>query len=140
MQRLWIVSMMSAAALALAACGGTTTPESAPPAATQSAPGEDAAQAVEMYLTAKVAGDRDAMAQVLCSSLESRLDAEALSFNAVEASIEGMRCSTDADGSSVTCEGRIVAVYGAENRDFPLGRYSVVEEDGAWKWCGEAAP
>lgn len=135
MKRMWMVVLMSAAALCLAACGAA--PQNAPTA--EAAPADDAARAVETYLTAKVAGDREAMAQVLCSSLESRLDAEALSFNAVEASIEGMRCSADAGGSSVTCEGRIVAVYGAENRDFPLGRYSVVEEDGAWKWCGEAA-
>jgi hypothetical protein len=50
-----------------------------------------------------------------------------------------MDCQTDDGGATVTCSGQIVAVYNGENRDFPLGTYSVVEEDGAWKWCGETA-
>jgi hypothetical protein len=65
-------------------------------------------------------------------------DREAMSFDGVEASIEGMACTSDEGGDTVTCEGTIVAVYGGENRDFPLGTYNVVEEDGEWKWCGES--
>lgn len=127
-------------ALLLAACSGQTTPPTAAPTTepATTAPTDAAAEAVEAYLTAKVAGDRDTLAQYICSAQEARLDAEALSFDAVEATIEDMDCTTDEGGESVTCSGRIVAVYNGENRDFPLGTYSVVEEDGAWKWCGEA--
>ena len=35
-------------------------------------------------------------------------------------------------------DGRIVALYGTEETEFPLVSYRVVEEDGEWKWCGEA--
>lgn len=124
-------------ALLLAACsGGGTASPTTEPATTE--PTDAAAEAVETYLTAKVAGDRDTLAQYICSAQEARLDAEALSFDAVEATIEDMNCATDEGGATVTCSGRIVAEYNGENRDFPLGTYSVVEEDGAWKWCGEA--
>ena len=34
--------------------------------------------------------------------------------------------------------GKIVALYGAQQTEFPLTTYRVVQEDGEWKWCGEA--
>jgi hypothetical protein len=37
----------------------------------------------------------------------------------------------------VDCQGKIVALYGAEQTEFPLGAYRIVLEDGQWKWCGE---
>jgi hypothetical protein len=139
----WNAWLAAALMIVLAAGCGTASIDdntAATPAQPTSEP-ETAADAparvVEQYLTAKVAGDRDTLAQTICSAMEARLDAEALSFNAVDASIEDMACSTDPSGATVTCSGRIVAVYGAENRDFPLGTYSVVEEDGAWRFCGE---
>lgn len=96
------------------------------------------ALAVENYLTAKVSNDADGIRRTLCSAMEADYDREVQSFSGVEAEIEGMACASDEGGATVTCEGTIVAVYGGENRDFPLGMYSVVEEDGEWKWCGEA--
>lgn len=119
--------------LMLAACG----PEAASDG--EAGAGDDAAAAaVEDYLTAKVASDDEAIRGLLCSSMEADFDREAMSFDGVEASIEGMACSSDEGGNTVTCEGTIEAVYGGENRDFPLGTYNVVEEDGEWKWCGES--
>lgn len=109
----------------MAACGGGT-PSS-----------DGAVRAVEQYLMAKVAGNRDAMAPHICSSMEAMLDAEAMSFSAVEARIDGLTCRVNDGANTVTCDGQIVATYGLETRDFPLGTYSVVEEDGVWKWCGE---
>lgn len=114
-------------ALALAACsGGGGT-------------GSDAAAVVEGYLTAKIAGNRDAMAPLICAELEGTLDIEAASFSAVKANIEGMDCTFDEAASTVTCTGEIKAEYGLETRSFPLSTYRVVQEDGAWRWCGEAA-
>jgi len=97
-----------------------------------------AARAVETYLTAKVAGDRDGVRDGLCAAMEDNLDREALSFSGVEASIDGMTCTVNAANTSVTCQGNIIAVYDGENRPIPLGAYSVVNEDGVWRWCGEA--
>ena len=99
---------------------------------------DEAAAAVEGYLTAKVSNDADGIRRYLCSAMESDFDREVQSFSGVEAEIEGMACASDEGGATVTCEGTIVAVYGGENRDFPLGTYSIVEEDGEYKWCGEA--
>ncbi|MBE2184714.1 MAG: hypothetical protein IAE89_14895 [Anaerolineae bacterium] len=134
---------LTAFALLLAACSGEQPAQPADAAPTAepatTAPTDAAAETVEAYLTAKVAGERDTLAQLICSAQESRLDAEALSFDAVEATIEDMNCAADEGGDTVTCSGRIVAVYNGENRDFPLGTYAVVEEDGVWKWCGESA-
>jgi hypothetical protein len=98
-----------------------------------------AAESVERYLTAKVAGDRDALRDLLCSELEAQLDREALSFSGVEATIENMDCATSPDSATVSCTGEIIAVYDGENRPIALGSYRVVAEDGMWRWCGEAS-
>ena len=71
--------------------------------------------------------------------MEADLDREAGSFNGVDATVENMDCTRDGDANAVTCTGAIVAVYTSENREFPLGVYNVVQEDGEWKWCGEAS-
>ncbi|MCB9452545.1 MAG: hypothetical protein H6672_14000 [Anaerolineaceae bacterium] len=117
MKRLLLVSLVL---LVLAACDSTAT---------------DPAPVVEQYLQAKVAGDKDKLAQLLCSAMESDLNREAASFASVDAHIEDMACT--ADGELVTCSGQIVALYGKENRNFPLSTYRVVQEDGEWRWCGE---
>ena len=109
--------------LFLAACGGE-------------AAGTGAGDIVEDYLEAKVAGDADAIAGLICSDMSENVTREAASFANVEARIEGMQCT--ANGATVTCTGTIIALYGADERQFPLGSYNVVQEDGAWKWCGEA--
>lgn len=118
--------LIGLAACLLAACTGITSED-------------DAASTVERYLTAKVASDRDALQSLLCSAQEANLDREAQSFSGVEASIQEMACQLSDDSNVVACSGAIVAVYGGENTIFPLGRYTVVQEDGVWKWCGEAA-
>jgi hypothetical protein len=98
----------------------------------------DPADTVEQYITAKVAGDRAALQRLLCSSMEADLDRESGSFDGVDATVEDMACARDGDANTVTCSGAIVAVYTGEEREFPLGTYNVVQEDGEWKWCGEA--
>lgn len=123
--------------LLLAACDAgrpTDTGSSASPA-------DIAARAVERYLTAKVAADGDALRPLLCSAMEADFQREAASFASIDARIEGMACasaSSDAAGTTVRCEGKIVATYGTEDTDFPLTAYLAVQEDGDWKWCGEA--
>lgn len=124
----------------LAACA----PAADPAAQSTVAPASDpAAEAVAAYLTAKVAGEAEAMRPLLCSELEGRLQAEAASFSAVTGvEIVDMSCARNAAPnaqgfSTVTCTGEIRAQYGAEAESFPLRTYRVVEEDGLWRWCGE---
>ena len=99
----------------------------------------DPAQTVERYLQAKVAGDRTKVRELLCLPMEADLDREAASFSSVtDAKIEDMSCQRVGDSDVVQCTGQIVATYGTEDTNFPLTRYQVVQEDGEWKWCGEA--
>ena len=110
--------------LMLAACGGGTA--------------GDPAQTVENYLQAKADGDAETIQQLLCSEMEGVLERESRAFESVSGvHIEGMTC-TDAGSGKVSCTGAIVATYGTEDTEFPLTAYRVVQEDGEWKWCGEA--
>lgn len=96
----------------------------------------DPSDTVEQYLEARVSGDSETLGQLLCSEMESQLTRETVSFANIEARLEGVSCS--ANGEIVTCEGKIVATYGTEDRDLLLSSYRVVQEDGEWRWCGEA--
>ena len=98
----------------------------------------DPADTVEQYITAKVAADGETIASLLCSDLEGNLQRESNSFASVEATVEGLSCSRVGDSNMVACEGQIVATYGTEDRTFELATYNVVQEDGEWRWCGEA--
>jgi hypothetical protein len=98
----------------------------------------DPSDTVERYITAKAAADGDTIASLLCSELEADLQRESTSFASVEATVEGLSCSRVGDTDIVSCEGQIVATYGTEDRTFELGSYNVVQEDGEWRWCGEA--
>ena len=101
----------------------------------------DPGKAVTDYLQAKVDGDADKLAGLLCAEMEGILQREANSFAGVEASLVDVDCeSDDAEGDStrVACTGHIFVDYGEEESELPLSAYRVVKEDGEWKWCGEA--
>lgn len=104
----------------------------------------DPADIVESYLQAKVDGDREAIGSLLCSEMEAILERESRSFDSVsDVRIDGMACelveTTDGVKDDVVhCEGKIVALYGVEETEFTLANYRVVQENGEWKWCGEA--
>lgn len=99
----------------------------------------DPAQTVEKYLSAKVEGDTAALQTLLCSAMEGDLERESKTFESVsDVNIEGMVCEREGESDTVRCSGKIVALYGAEETEFPLTSYRVVQEDGEWKWCGEA--
>lgn len=107
-------------------------------ACSSSGGGGDPADVVERYLQAKVSADRNAMQGLICSAMEANLSAEASSFVGLSARVENMDCTHNEDTNTVTCTGSIVATYGSEETEFPLSSYAVVQEDGEWKWCGEA--
>src|SRR5690606_40626391 len=73
--------------------------------------------------------------------MERVLERETRTFESVAgATIEDMSCTFDEGSSRVSCTGRIVALYGTEETEFPLTSYRVVQEEGGWNWCGEAGP
>ena len=100
---------------------------------------EDPAKTVESYLQAKVNGDAKSLRPLLCSEMEANLEREALTFSSVTGvRLEGMACERQGTSNTVRCTGKIVALYGTQQTEFPLTAYRVVQEDGEWKWCGEA--
>ena len=101
--------------------------------------GSDPAETVHDYLQAKVVSDAEAIRALLCSEMEAVLERETMTFQSVSGvELQGVSCERVGDSSKVACEGKIVALYGTEETEFPLVSYRVVEEDGEWKWCGEA--
>jgi hypothetical protein len=120
----------------LAACGGGTGGDDTGEVAAPGLP--DPAETVERYLTAKVGRDAETVRALLCPAMEADLERETHTFDTVsDARIEDMTCAA-IDADTVQCAGRIVATYGAEETEFALSSYRVVEEDGEWRWCGES--
>ena len=121
---LFLILLMAALTVLLSACSND---------------GGDPAKTVEQYLQAKVEGNEKAIRQLLCSEKEADAFQEINAFTSVSgAHIEGMNCQRVDDSDIVKCDGKIVATYGKEDTEFPLTAYRVVQEDGEWKWCGEA--
>jgi len=119
-----IIILLTLLMLLVAACSSSTS---------------DPAQTVEKYMQAKADADADTISQLLCSEMENVLERESRTFESVTGvHIEGMDCQQVGDSQVVSCEGTIIATYGTEDTEFPLAAYRVVEEDGEWKWCGEA--
>jgi len=124
-KRLWIILLViGALAVLAAACSNSSG---------------DPAQTVEQYLQAKVDGNEKVIRQLLCSEMEADAFQQINAFTSVSgAHIEDMKCQQVNDTDIVQCDGKIVALYGKEETEFPLTSYRVVQEDGEWKWCGEA--
>ena len=116
--------------LLFSACNGSNS----------TASGNDAGQAVQQYFQAKVAGDLPKLKTLLCKAKEGEAEIEAMSFQGLKATLKDAVCKKNDNADTVTCTGSIEAEYNAGPTSFPLGTYSVVQEDGAWKWCGEATP
>ena len=93
---------------------------------------------VEDYLQAKVSRDKDTIQKLLCSEMETFLERETHTFETVsDARIDDLSCTWEEDSDIVRCQGMILVSYGAEQTEYPLEAYRVVQEDGEWKWCGE---
>jgi hypothetical protein len=125
-----MIVILSAGAVLLAACGGTSA--SAGPE-----------KAVETYLTALVNQDVNRLTTASCKAWEEKARLEADSFQAVKAKLDGMVCTKAGDegtSAKVTCTGKIIATYGNENQEIPLDRraYLVSQEGGEWRMCGYA--
>ena len=103
--------------------------------------GGSPSDAVEDYLQAVIEGEWVQAVNLSCVAWEEGARTEANSFDSIEARLDGVSCSaegTEGDIREVTCQGVIVATYGAEDRQLTLeGRvYQVVLEGGEWRMCG----
>jgi hypothetical protein len=99
----------------------------------------DPARNVEAYLTARANRDENTLRRLLCAEMEPQAEQEILTFEGVSGvTVEGMNCRRDGDTDRVVCAGKIIASYGTEQNEFPLGAYRIKQEDGEWKWCGES--
>ncbi|MBZ0303901.1 MAG: hypothetical protein K8J31_29455 [Anaerolineae bacterium] len=102
----------------------------------------DAAQVVETYFRAVVGNQRDRLSELSCTAWETHALTTAASFQGTSARLENMQCQVVESNEGyqiVQCQGRITVAYQGEQREFPLGRYRVEQEDGAWRVCGEAS-
>jgi hypothetical protein len=125
LSRPWLWIALAGAAGLLFACASSNSP----------------AAAIQGYLQAIVAKDEIAAANLACSDWEAQARAEALSFDAVEVRLDGVACQSSessADSAVVTCQGKILANYGAEDQEIDLaGRgYQAVRQNGRWLMCG----
>jgi len=103
--------------------------------------GGSPSEVIEDYLQAVIDGDWVQAVNLSCAAWEEGARTEANSFESIEACLEGVSCSVEDEVSPtqlVTCQGVIIATYGAEDRQLPLqGRvYKVVSEGGDWRMCG----
>ena len=99
-------------------------------------------EAIESYLEALVARDLNQMINYSCSEWEDDAKQEFDSFAAVSGiTLEEVTCTErerDGDYILVSCTGRIVADYGAEDLVIDLHErpFRVVEEGGEPRMCG----
>ena len=115
-------------ALLLGACGG-------------SGGGDQPGQVVEAYFEALVEKDGDRMASLSCAAWEGMARQELDSFAGVPASLEGVSCQatgSEDEFTLVTCQGAILATYGAEDQELSLVgiNYRTLQEAGEWRFCG----
>ena len=101
-----------------------------------------AAAAVEAYLKALVDKDEARLVGLTCKDFEADALLEFDSFSLVKTRLEGLKCQAQDTGKSsadVTCQGQIIATYGAEDQQFDLGKriYQVQKEGSDWLVCGQ---
>ena len=114
-------------AFLLSACGSSKHP---------------AVAAVEDYLRALVGKDEARFTGLTCKDFEADALLEYDSFSLVQTRLEGLNCQAQDTGesaASVTCQGQIIATYGAEDQQFDLGKrtYQVRKEGSDWLVCGQ---
>ena len=110
----------------LAACGGSK---------------DTAAAIVEEYQNALVSQNSDLISNLSCEEWEQEAILELDSFQAVDASLEGLNCERvgdDGDVALVLCEGKIIASYNNEKQEIDLNvrTYEVIKVGGDMRVCG----
>ena len=134
--RLWFISLLLLVlTFALGACGNDNGSEASSAAAVE---------AIENYWNARAELNEEALFQYSCAAREAVVPDEIQSLMSVEnLRLEGVDCrqaGTQGDDIIVTCDGMLVADYGAGDvNEFPLRAYLMTEENGEWRMCGEVA-
>ncbi len=103
--------------------------------------GSTAAQSVENYYQALVDKDAERAKALSCADWEVSAQVEVDSFQAVEASLDNLKCEEsgkDGEIVLVTCQGRIVMSYDGENQYLDLAgqTFRVQNAGGDWLFCG----
>jgi hypothetical protein len=101
-----------------------------------------AAAAVETYLQAMVDKDEARLVSLTCPAFEADALLEFDAFSLVTTRLQGLECQAQNPGdtsASVSCQGQIVATYGAEDQEFDLSErvYQVQKQEGNWLVCGQ---
>ena len=122
---------LAALSLLLAACGGGAADQSG------------AATTIEAYLEARVQQNVEQMTLLSCPEWEAQARLEAVSFQSMDATLDGVTCEpggSQGGSTLVDCQGKIVTTYQGEVREWSVSDhpYVVVEQDGEWRMCGYA--
>ncbi len=101
-----------------------------------------AVTAVEDYLNALVNKNEARFSSLTCKDFEEDALLIYDSFSLVKTRLEGLQCQAKETGSStatVTCQGKIIATYGAEDQAFDLNtaNYQVQKQGSDWLVCGQ---
>lgn len=99
------------------------------------------ADAMAAYWQALIAKDGAQISSLSCATFEEEAMVTLESFNSVEIKLKDLACAVNSesgDTASVTCNGSIIASYGAEDLVIDLSQrsYSVKKEGGDWRVCG----
>ena len=102
---------------------------------------DGAAATVEAYLQARVEKNVEQMVLLACPAWEAQARLEAVSFQSMEARLEGVVCQangTDGTNTLVDCQGKITTTYQGEVREWSVSDhpYVVALQEGEWRMCG----
>jgi hypothetical protein len=100
-----------------------------------------AARTIEAYLQARVDENVEQMTLLSCPEWEAQARLEAVSFQSMEATLDGVTCEaggSQGDNVLVNCAGKITTTYQGEVREWSVAEhpYVVVQQDGEWRMCG----
>jgi outer membrane murein-binding lipoprotein Lpp len=100
-----------------------------------------APKAAEDYYQALVEKDENTMINLSCAAWEQDTKTMFTSFAAVDLDLEDLACqqdSLDGDKATVSCQGSLIANYGAEVLEIDIAErpFAVVKEGGEWRMCG----
>jgi hypothetical protein len=103
----------------------------------------EAARTVEAYLQARVEENVEQMTLLSCPEWEAQARLEAVSFQSMDATLDGVTCAASGSQGAntlVDCQGKIVTTYQGEVREWSVAEhpYVVVLQDGEWRMCGYA--
>jgi hypothetical protein len=123
-KKIKLIFVVAAFALMLAACGGN-----------------QAVTAAENYIKAFVGKDASRLLALSCAEWEPDAQLELDSVESVTMTLDGLSCavtSTQDNTSLVKCQGKIIASYNNEDREFDLSLrpYKIINQGGESLMCG----